>query len=59
MDRNDNNFGLYNSLEQWFPKCAQSQGIRDQFPGEQWIHFCNGYIEDYLFLNQRNNFFFK
>jgi hypothetical protein len=25
--------------------------IRDQFPGDAWIHFCNGYFEVYLFYN--------
>jgi hypothetical protein len=28
-----------------------SQGIRDQFPEDPWIHFCNGYFEVYLFFN--------
>jgi hypothetical protein len=61
MDRNNNNFDLYtyNSLEQWFPKCAQSQEIRGLFPGYQWILFCNSYIEVYVVLNQINNIFFK
>jgi len=32
-----------------FPKCAsESQGIRNQFPGDPWIHFCNGYFEVHL-----------
>jgi len=28
-----------------------SQGIRDQFPGDPWIHFCTHYFEVYLFFN--------
>ena len=27
------------------------QGIRDQFQGDPWIHFCNDYFEIYLFFN--------
>jgi hypothetical protein len=26
------------------------KGIRDQFPGDPWIHFCNGCFEVYLFF---------
>ena len=32
-----------------------SQGIRDQFPGDPRLHFCNDYCEVYLFFNLRNN----
>jgi hypothetical protein len=28
----------------------RSQGMRDQFPGDPWIHFCNGCFDVYLFL---------
>jgi hypothetical protein len=24
---------------------SESQEIRDQFPGDPWLHFCNGYFE--------------
>jgi len=27
------------------------QGIRDQLTWDQWMQFCNGYLEDYLFFN--------
>jgi len=27
------------------------QAIRYHFPGDPWIHACNGYLEIYLFLN--------
>jgi len=27
-----------------------SQGIHDQFPGDPWLHFCNGYFSVYLFF---------
>jgi hypothetical protein len=27
-----------------------SQAIRDQFSGDPWIHFCNGYFEVYLLV---------
>jgi len=27
-----------------------SQEIHDQFPGDPWIHFCNGYFDVYLFF---------
>jgi hypothetical protein len=27
------------------------QGTRDQFPGDPWIHFCNGCFEFHLFFN--------
>jgi hypothetical protein len=27
-----------------------SQRIDDQFPGDSWMHFCNGYCEVYLLL---------
>jgi hypothetical protein len=57
MDRNDNNFDIYNRIKQWSQKYAQSQGIRDQFPGDQWIHFCNSYIEEYKFLIPRSGVF--
>ena len=34
------------------PKCAppipRNQKIRDQFLGDPWIHFCNGYFEVHL-----------
>jgi len=36
-----------------------SQAIRDQLPGDPWIHFCNGYLEVYLLFNQRNNVLWK
>jgi hypothetical protein len=29
----------------------ESQWIRDQFPGDPWIHFCNAYFQVYLFCN--------
>ena len=29
---------------------SASQGIRDQFPGDPWIRFCNSYSEVYLFI---------
>jgi len=28
-----------------------SHGIRDQFPGDPQIHFCNGYFKVHLFSN--------
>ena len=31
----------------------------DQLLGDQWIHFCKGYLEVYLFFNSRSNFFVK
>jgi hypothetical protein len=34
-----------NWLDHWFPKCTP------RIPGDPWIHFCNGRIEVYLFLN--------
>jgi len=27
------------------------QAINDQFTGDPWILFCNGYFESYLYLN--------
>jgi len=33
----------------------RSQGIREQFPGDPWIHFCNGSLKFTYFLNLRNN----
>jgi hypothetical protein len=30
-----------------------SQGICDQFPGDPWIHFCNGYFEVWCYV--KNN----
>ena len=32
-----------------------SQRIRDQFPEDPWLHFCNGYLKFVCFLNSRNN----
>jgi len=26
-------------------------GIRDQLPGDPWIHFCNGHCKVYLLFN--------
>jgi hypothetical protein len=34
-------------------------GIRDQFPGDPRVHFCNGYFEVYLFFNKKNIFLLK
>jgi hypothetical protein len=28
------------------------QGIRDRFPGDPWIHLCNGYLEVYSLMNE-------
>jgi len=28
-----------------------SKGIRDQFVGDSWVHFCNGYFEICWFFN--------
>jgi len=37
------------SLSQWLPKCApRIPRDRDQFPGDPWIHFCNGCFEVYF-----------
>jgi hypothetical protein len=36
-----------------------SQGICDQFPGEPWIHLCNGYSEVYLFFKLKEWCFVK
>jgi len=35
----------------WFPKC--------DFPGDPWIHFCNGYLEGCLFFNSWDNILLK
>lgn len=29
---------------------CESQGIREPFPEDPWIHICDGYSEIYLFL---------
>ena len=29
---------------------CESKMIRDQFPGDPWIHFCNNYCEVHLFF---------
>ena len=39
-----------NVKDQWLKKCAL------RIPRDPWIHFCNGYFEIDLFLNQINNF---
>jgi len=36
-----------------------SQEIRDQFPGDPWIDFRNGYFEVYLFFNWRSSILLK
>jgi len=42
----------FNTVQQWFPKCApRTLGIRDQFLGDPWIHFCNGCFEVYVFFS--------
>jgi len=43
--------------EQRFPSVPREfQAIRDQFLGDPWIHFCNGFSEVYnFFLNKRND----
>ena len=47
-------------LNQWFPKCApRTFRIRDYFPVDPWIHFCNAYFEVYLFSNLRYNVLLK
>jgi len=28
---------------------SRSQGIRDQSPGDRWIHFCNAYFEVFIY----------
>ena len=33
----------------------ESQGIREQFPGEPWIHFVKATLKFAYFLNYRNN----
>jgi len=44
---------------QWFSSVlGRSQRIRDQFPGDPWIHFCNCYFEVYLFLKLNHVFLF-
>jgi len=44
-----------NTLRHWFPKCApRIPEILHQFPGDPWIHYCNGYFEVYYSFNQRN-----
>jgi hypothetical protein len=30
---------------------------RSQFPGDPWVHFCNGFFEVYIFLIKRVMFF--
>ena len=45
------------ALKQRVPNFALrwSQGIRDQFPGDPWIHICNNWNAVYdFFLNGRN-----
>ena len=42
-------------LHKW---CPESQGIRDQFAGDPWINFCNGYYEA-CFFYLRNNVLLK
>jgi hypothetical protein len=34
------------------------QGIREQFAGDPWLHFCNGYFEVYIFF-KLNKYFAK
>jgi hypothetical protein len=40
---------VYLSYKPLVPKSVL--GICDQFPGDPWIHFCNGYFKVYYFLN--------
>jgi hypothetical protein len=37
----------------------KSQEIRDMFPEDPWIQFCNGYFEVFLFFNESNNVLLK
>ena len=39
------------TLYKWFPNC--------DFPGDPWIHFCNGYFEVCLFFNSGDNILLK
>jgi hypothetical protein len=32
-------------------KMYSANPFREQFPGDPWLHFCNGYFEVYYFLN--------
>jgi len=42
-------------LDQRFPIVLRgSEGIREQFPGDPWIHFCNRSFEVCLYFGQRN-----
>jgi hypothetical protein len=41
---------LYASVSQTVPR--GSQGIREQYPGDTWMHFSNGYFELYLFFKK-------
>jgi hypothetical protein len=36
-----------------------SQGIREQFPGDLWIHFYSGYFKVYLFYLLKEQCFVK
>jgi hypothetical protein len=33
--------------------------VREQLPGDPWIHFCTGYFEVYLFLYSKNKILLK
>jgi hypothetical protein len=39
------------TLEEGVQKCGpQIPGIRDEFPADPRLHFCNGYFKVYLFF---------